>query len=69
MHPDLLRALAKARHEDLLNTHPSRGQPAARTSGQLPLIPASRRRLGSLLIRTGARIMGEGRTPLELAPE
>lgn len=69
MHTDLLRALAKARHEDLLNTHPPRGQPRVRLHGHLPLFSRSRHRVGSLLIRAGARVMGDRRAVLELAHE
>lgn len=69
MHPELLRALAKARHEDLLNTRPARGQPRVRRNEHLPWFAGTRRRLGSLLIRAGARLSGDRRAWLELAHE
>ncbi len=58
MHPELLRALAKGRHEDLLNTYPSRGQPRVRFNEHLPPFSRLRLLLGSLLIRAGARLSG-----------
>lgn len=69
MHTDLLRALAQARHEDLLNTHPARGQPRVRHRVRPTLFSRSRHRLGTLLIRAGARLIGDGRAALELAHE
>ena len=69
MHPDLQRALAKARHEDLLSAYPARGQPMVDHNEQLPRLSRSRRRFGSLLIRTGARRGGDRLTPLDLAHE
>lgn len=69
MHTDLLRALAQARHEDLLNTHPPRGQPRVRPNGRPRLISRSRQRVGSLLIRAGTRVSGDRRSALELAHE
>jgi hypothetical protein len=68
MHPELLRALAKARHEDLLNARPCRGQPKIHFNQHLPLFVRSRQRVGSLLIRAGARLIGDGRG-LDLAHE
>ena len=67
MHPDLLRALAKARHDDFLNTYPVRKQPRAPFRRHLPLFFRSRHRLGALLIRTGVRLIGEPRPEVELA--
>lgn len=69
MHTDLLRALAKARHEDLLNAHPPRGQPSPRLKGGPPLFSRSRQRVGSLLIRAGTKVSGDRQTALELAHE
>ena len=69
MHPDLQRALAKARHEDLLCTYPSRGQPIVHLEEKSPRFYRSRRRLGSMLIRTGARLGGDRLTPFDLAHE
>jgi len=66
MHPDLLRALAKARHEDLLTERRTRGQPRLRLHKQSPRFPRSRQRLGSLLIWAGARLVGDQRAALEL---
>jgi hypothetical protein len=69
MHPELLRTLAKARHEDLLDTHPARGQPKRRPNEHRPLLSGSRHLLGSLLIRAGARLGGDQPAPLDLAHE
>jgi len=69
MHPDLLRALARARHNDLLDTHPPRGQPKVRHTGHRSLFSRSRHRLGSLLILAGARLTGDQRAALDLAHE
>ena len=69
MHPDLLRALAQAKHEDLLNDRRPRGSRhprRVRTDGT-PRFARSRRRVGALLIWAGARVMGDQRTSLELA--
>ena len=67
MHPDMLRALAKARQDDLLNTYPTRRPPRARMNERQPLFTCSRQRLGSLLIRTGVRLIGDRRAEIELA--
>lgn len=67
MHPELLRALAKARHEDLLNERQTRGQPRFRLDQYSPRFPRPRQRLGSLLIWAGARMIGDQRAALELA--
>lgn len=67
MHPELLRALAKARHEDLLNERQTRGHPRVQLDDHSPRFPRSRQRLGSLLIWAGARLIGEQRAALELA--
>lgn len=67
MHPDLLRALAKARQDDLLNTYPTRRPPRARLDMRRPPFTRSRHRLGSLLIRTGVRLIGDRRAEVELA--
>jgi hypothetical protein len=62
MHPDLLRALAKARHEDLLNDarHIRRGR--VRPHNRSMWFARSRRLVGSLLIWAGARLIGDPRT-------
>jgi hypothetical protein len=67
MHPELLRALAKARHEDLLNERQSRGQPSVRLNDHSPRLARARQRLGSLLIWAGARLIGDQRSALDLA--
>jgi hypothetical protein len=67
MHPELLRALANARHEDLLDTHRSRGQPHVRRHDRSPRFSRSRQRVGSLLIWAGARVIGDPRAVLELS--
>lgn len=69
MHPELLRALARARHTDLLNEHPAQGWPTVRLGHHPPRFRRSRQRVGSLLIWAGARLIGEQRAALELASE
>jgi hypothetical protein len=69
MHPELLRALAQARHEDLLHERRSRGQPFLRSRDGSRLFPRSRRRMGALLISVGTRLSGDGRAALELSHE
>jgi hypothetical protein len=69
MHPEMLRALARARHEDLLNGHRTRGQPKALPNNDLPRFARSRQRVGSLLIWAGARVLGEERGVLGLTHE
>ncbi len=67
MHPELLRALAKARPDDLLHDRRSRGQPMARLDDRSAWFPRSRQRLGAVLIRTGTRVIGDQGAALELA--
>jgi hypothetical protein len=67
MHPELLRALAKARHDDLLEERRPRAQPRVRLDDHSPRFSRSRQRLGSLLIWAGARLIGDQRAALELA--
>jgi len=69
MHPDLLRVLAKARHDDLLNRRGTLVQTRIRRDDDSRRFLRSRRRVGSLLIWAGARLMGDHRDPLELAHE
>jgi hypothetical protein len=67
MHPELLRALAQARHEDLLKEHRTRRQPRARFDDDSRRFLRSRQRAGSLLSWAGARLIGDRRVGLELA--
>jgi hypothetical protein len=69
MHPELLRALGRARHEDLLNRSPSRVQPRGRPDHHVSAFTRSRQRVGSLLICAGARLIGDQRAAMELAPK
>jgi hypothetical protein len=64
MHPELLRALGKARHEELLNQSRSQGQP--RLHDHSLRFHRSRERMGILLIWAGTRILGDQRAELEL---
>lgn len=66
MHPELLRALARARHNDLLGIHQTRGR-TDRRFARIPRFARSRERLGYVLIGAGARLMGDHRSALELA--
>jgi hypothetical protein len=69
MHPEVLRALAKSRHEELLSGHPTRRQARVRHDYPAPRAARSRRRVGSLLIWVGARIAGDQKAALELRHE
>lgn len=69
MHPELLRALAKARHEDLLNDRVLHPASAARRRERSPRFPRARRRVGSLLIGAGARLIGARPGELTLVPD
>jgi hypothetical protein len=59
MHPDLLRALAKTRHEELLAKRQNPRHPRVRRDAHSPRFVRSRKRLGSLLIWAGARLIGD----------
>jgi hypothetical protein len=67
MHPELLRALGKARHEDLLNKDRTRRPLKIRVHNRSPRFARSRLRMGTLLISAGARLLGDRRAALELA--
>ena len=68
MHPEMLRALAQAKHMDLLDSR----RPRRQRRSQLPRysrLHVVRRRLGTLLIWTGARLIADQQAAPELAPE
>ena len=65
MHPELLRALARARHQDLLNKPRTRAQAKVRVDHPSRL-SRSRLRVGSLLVWAGSRLIGDQRAALEL---
>ena len=67
MHPDLLRALAKTRHEELLAMRQNPRHARTPRHAHSPRFIRFRQRLGSLLISTGARLTGDTRAALELA--
>jgi hypothetical protein len=67
MHPELLRALGNARHEDLLNPYRSRRQPRIRLNDQSPRFTRLRQRVGSRLIWAGERLTGDRPAAVELA--
>jgi hypothetical protein len=67
MHPELLRALARARHADLVNEQPIRARPTVRSGEHPRPFRRSRQRVGSLLIWAGARLVDDQRAALELA--
>ena len=67
MHPELLRAFANARHEDLLRERRPRKRPPTRSDDPSPPYSRSRQRVGSLLIWAGARLVGDQRAALDLA--
>jgi hypothetical protein len=64
MHPELLRALGKARHEELLEAGRSQGQP--RLHNHSPRSHRSRERIGVIFIWAGARLLGDRRAAMEL---
>ena len=66
MHPELLRALAKARHADLLSEGRPPWHPRAGPDYHLPRIVRARQWAGSLLIGAGGRLIGDNRARLEL---
>ena len=68
MHPDLLRALANARHEDLLEGHQSR-LIRLRPDDHPRRFARPRHRIGQLLISAGARLLRDQRAVLELVHE
>jgi hypothetical protein len=67
MHPELLRALGKARHDDLLNERRTLRQPRVRLDDDSPRFPRFRQRAGSLLIWAGERLIGDRQVGLGLA--
>ena len=67
MHPELLRALGRARHDDLLNEHQSRRRKRLRLDDDAPRFPRCRQRVGSLLIWAGELLIGDQRAGFELA--
>jgi hypothetical protein len=69
MHPELIRALAKARHEDLLSERRFQGHPRAGPADRPSLFSRSRQLAGSMLIWAGARVIGDKRARLELTPK
>jgi hypothetical protein len=67
MHPELLRALGQARHEDLLNKGRNRRQPKIRIDHHALRFSRSRQRVGSLLIWAGARLLDDQPAAIGLA--
>jgi hypothetical protein len=67
MHPDLLRALAKARHEDLLTKRQNPGHPRVHRGAPSLRFARSRQRLGSFFIWAGSHLIGDQRAALEPA--
>jgi hypothetical protein len=69
MHPDLLRALARARHQDLLDKPRTQAPARARLDDPSPRFSCSRQRLGSILVWAGSRLIGDEQAALELTHE
>jgi hypothetical protein len=66
MHPDLLAALAKARHHDLIGER--RGQPQRlRPANRPSRFARPRRRIGLMLIWAGARLMRDRQIAPDIA--
>ncbi len=59
MHPELLRALANARYEDLLSERRPRRRTRAGPDDHAPRFARSRQRVGSMLIWAGARLTSD----------
>jgi hypothetical protein len=71
MHPDLLRALARERHAELLRARQFRdnragGSPSPVRRTQSPVHPL-RRTVGSALVAAGTRLMAPGPGPADWA--
>jgi hypothetical protein len=66
MHPEWIRALANARHADLLDEGRPRRHPRARPEDDSPPFPRARQRAGSLLSWAGGCLIGDKRAGLEL---
>jgi hypothetical protein len=67
MHPDLLRALAKTRHEELLARRQNPRHLGVRRDAHSARFVRSRKRLGTLLIWVGARLIGDQPAAVKLA--
>jgi hypothetical protein len=67
MHPELLRALADARYDDLLNERRPRRSRRTEADDRSPPFRRSRQRVGSLLVSAGARLIGDQGAALGLA--
>lgn len=67
MHPELLRAIAKDRHQGLLYDPRFPGQTRAPRQTRPLRVPLVRKHVGALLIRVGARLVGDRPVELELA--
>jgi hypothetical protein len=68
VHPELLRALAKARHHDLLDRPRTRVR-ARVQDGSTDRLSRPRQRVGLLLVWAGSRLIGDQRSVLELTHE
>jgi len=71
MHPDLLHALGKERHAELLRQHQFRHNerepsPTPLVASTRPAVRRVRRSLGTLLVLAGARLLGGAPDTLEL---
>ena len=70
MHPDLIRALARERHAELLrarqfrNTNPASSKPRPRASMPIQRV---RRSMGSALVHAGMRLIPE-KVTVDLSP-
>jgi hypothetical protein len=68
-HPDLLKALAEARQDDLIHERRPRRPAVLRFRWRRLRFDRARCRLGSLFISAGGRITGHKRDALDLAHE
>jgi hypothetical protein len=67
MHPELLQALAKAKHRDLLDRGRAPQQPKVRLNHRSGRLARARKPVGSLLIWAGARLIDDEQMTLKLA--
>jgi hypothetical protein len=72
VHPDLLQALAKAQHADLLRDHEFRRSKADRLAGHVRWPSTSigwiRRTVGAALVSAGTRLLRDGVTLSRMGP-
>jgi hypothetical protein len=67
MHPDLLRALEKERRAEILRRHQFRQSPTPAPAARArPPVRRVRRSIGFAFVGIGTRLLGEGRSGVDL---